>query len=61
MKWAEKINGPHTKIENILFGTIGPFVSEIDFSSEQKTINFVKNYPMSMNKFCFNCQNGLGE
>jgi hypothetical protein len=36
------------KIENILFGTIGPFVSEIDFSSEQKTINFVENYPMSI-------------
>ena len=43
------------------FCTIGQFVSEMDFLSEQKTMNFVDNYPMNMNKFCFNCQNGLGE
>jgi hypothetical protein len=48
-------------IENTLFGTMGPFVSEMNFLSEQKSMNFVDNYPMNMNKFFFNCQNGLGE
>lgn len=42
------------KIENTFFGIMGPFVSEMDFLSEQKTINFVENYPMSMNKLGFN-------